>query len=90
VLHGEAVAGEGVGWVELKNLFESGKLVHRLIVVSRQSSGLNPITLIGPMKRHLRRSEIWRGGLARYRSAYFGVSIRGRPLFRSWGFRMKR
>ena len=32
VLHGEAVAGEGVGGVELKDFVEGGELVHRLIL----------------------------------------------------------
>jgi hypothetical protein len=32
VLHGEAVAGEGVGGIELKNFVERGDLVHDLIL----------------------------------------------------------
>jgi hypothetical protein len=34
VFHGEAVSGEGVGGVELKNFVEGGDLVHELMVRS--------------------------------------------------------
>jgi hypothetical protein len=33
VLHGEAVAGEGVGRIELQDFVERGELVHPLILV---------------------------------------------------------
>jgi hypothetical protein len=32
VLHGEAVAGEGVGRIELEDFVERGELVHGLIL----------------------------------------------------------
>jgi hypothetical protein len=32
VFHGETVAREGVGWVELKDFVEGGDLVHELMV----------------------------------------------------------
>ena len=44
VLHGEAVAGEGVGGIELEDFVERGELVHRLIVrvVRRLASSGRP------------------------------------------------
>jgi hypothetical protein len=32
VFHGEAVAGEGVGWVGVEDFGEGGDLVHQLMV----------------------------------------------------------
>jgi hypothetical protein len=41
MLHGEAVAGEGVAGVELQDFVERGELVHRLILlrIVRRGSG---------------------------------------------------
>jgi hypothetical protein len=43
VLHGEAVAGEGVGRIELQDFVERGELVHTWIVVALGEKGLTPI-----------------------------------------------
>jgi hypothetical protein len=43
VLHGEAVAGKGVGRIELEDFVERGEFVHGLILVARRAKGLTPI-----------------------------------------------
>ena len=43
VLHGEAVAGEGVGGIELEDFVERGELVHTWIVVAARANSLTQI-----------------------------------------------
>ena len=43
VLHGEAVAGEGVGGIELQDFVERGELVHSLDCSGARAKGLTPI-----------------------------------------------
>jgi hypothetical protein len=43
VFHGQAVAGECVGGIELQDFVERGELVHKWIVVVLRAKGLAPI-----------------------------------------------
>jgi hypothetical protein len=43
ILHRDAITGEGVGGVEGEDFVEGGDLVHLLILVAAESTGLTPI-----------------------------------------------
>jgi hypothetical protein len=61
MLHGEAVAGEGVGGIELQNFVERGELVHTWIVVALGEKGLTPMTPMEPIYKKLKTEDFWKG-----------------------------